>query len=286
VDASRTQAAVRPQDPAGDLVCWALRRGERLVAEHAAGVASDVPDAVHQLRVACRRMRSDLRTSRALLDDPRVATLRDELSWLGSSAGAARDLEVLRERVRRAAGQDGAVLDATAVDAALAERQDAAQQALLVVLRSDRYAALQGLLQELAEGPRWSADAGRSCKEVLPAQVSRAWRLLRAAAGDLGPASDDAAWHRARIRAKRARYAAELAAVALGPDRRVRAARTAQDLLGEHQDAVVAAARLLDLGGSDSALALACGQLAERERVAASHARSVFLVARSRLRLG
>lgn len=286
MDASRAPAAVHPGDPAGELVRWALRRGEHLVEEHAAGVAADVPDAVHQLRVACRRLRSDLRTFRALLDDPRAARLREELSRLGAGAGAARDLEVLRTRVRRAAGQDGAVLDASAVDAALAAQQEASRQELLAVLCSRQYGDLRVLLHEVAEAPRLSADAGRRCDEVLPTTVARAWRQLRTAAGDLRAGSDDAAWHRTRIRAKRARYAAELATVALGPDRRVRAARTGQDLLGEHQDAVVATARLLELGRSDPALALVCGQLAERERLAASRARSAFLARRAKLRLG
>ena len=64
-------------------------------------------------------------------------------------------------------------------------------------------------------------------------------------------ADRDAAIHEARKAAKRARYAAEAAAPALGgPARRQAAqAKELQQLLGDHHDSVVARAVLLDLTG-------------------------------------
>jgi CHAD domain-containing protein len=65
---------------------------------------------------------------------------------------------------------------------------------------------------------------------------------IRIAVGRLGDDPPDEALHRVRINAKGLRYAAE--AVKPVSDRQVerveRAARAVQDVLGEHQDAVVA----------------------------------------------
>ncbi len=65
-----------------------------------------------------------------------------------------------------------------------------------------------------------------------------------------GATPDDEALHRVRIGVKRVRYAAELAAPAVGQRAKLAARRLAdvQDVLGEHNDACVAEARLRRLG--------------------------------------
>jgi inorganic triphosphatase YgiF len=62
----------------------------------------DTEDAVHEMRVAVRRIRGTLRVYRKLLDRTRVRQIRDELQWLGKRLAPARDLEVLDERCQRA----------------------------------------------------------------------------------------------------------------------------------------------------------------------------------------
>jgi hypothetical protein len=62
-------------------------------------VRQDAPDAVHNMRVACRRMRSTLQSFRSLLDRTRTDGLVPELRWLAGEFGSARDLEVQRERI-------------------------------------------------------------------------------------------------------------------------------------------------------------------------------------------
>ena len=54
---------------------------------------------VHQMRVALRRLRSLLATFRPLFDPDVVASLRDEVKWVAGELGAARDREVVRERL-------------------------------------------------------------------------------------------------------------------------------------------------------------------------------------------
>ena len=86
--------------------------------------------------------------------------------------------------------------------------------------------------------------------------------------------------HAVRIRGKRARYAAELAEGAVGKpaQRFVQDAKRFQDVVGEHQDAVVAEERiraLLDRQASSLAY-LAAGRLIERERERRRNARAPF----------
>lgn len=274
---------VHRKDPVGDLVRWSLADGVARLVEHDVGVRRGLEDAVHQVRVTCRRVRSDLRTFRSLIDDPRVEGLREELAWLADSFGAARDLEVLRERLRRTAQQDPlSPLDATEVDAQLSAQEKVALERALEALRSPRYLVLLQLLHDVAMAPGLTARAELRCDEVLPELVDQAWTHLAARAGRLHLDDPDARWHRARILAKRARYAAESAAVALGKDVRpiVKASRRVQELLGEHQDAAVAASRVLALADAhldDHQLAVTCGRLAERERAHVLAARRAFL---------
>jgi CHAD domain-containing protein len=80
---------------------------------------------------------------------------------------------------------------------------------------------------------------------------------------------------------KRARYAGEL----VGRKEFVRRAKALQDVLGEHQDAVVAAERLRELAASaPPGQAVAAGRLVERERERRAEARAAWRKAWTRLR--
>src|SRR5579871_2668547 len=87
-----------------ELIRNAIARSVARLLSHDPGVRlGDDPEDVHQLRVAARRLRSDLATFGPLLNDEGVAAVRDELKWLGARVGAVRDLDVLAERLRRRA---------------------------------------------------------------------------------------------------------------------------------------------------------------------------------------
>jgi CHAD domain-containing protein len=115
----------------------------------------------------------------------------------------------------------------------------------------------------------------------------RDFRRLRRAARALGDEPSDEALHALRIRGKRARYAAELAAPALGKptSRYLRESKRFQDVLGEHQDAVVAEERIRALlRRSRSAPAqVGGGRLIERQRARRTVARAGFEDAWERL---
>ena len=100
------------------------------------------PEAVHQARIATRRLRSDLRTLADFVDEQWAAGLRGELRWLGAELGAVRDVEVLRGRLSLHAAllPDAETGAARAAIRRLEEDHAAARADLLVALRSARYA--------------------------------------------------------------------------------------------------------------------------------------------------
>jgi len=232
-------------------------------------------EAVHGMRVATRRARAVLHAARPILDRAWSEPLRDELKWLGASLGRRRDLDVLIRRLQKQIEQ----LDQperTAADALLevlaAERQTA--QALAVdALSSDRYFSLLDQLESAARGPR-----------VQPGEVSlrelagREFARLRKRADGLDPDASDEDLHRARIAGKRARYAAEFAAPEVGKraEKFVKRAKDFQDVLGAHQDAIVAEAHLRGLlaDASTAGAAFAAGRLVEGERARRREARA------------
>ncbi|MEW2386407.1 CYTH and CHAD domain-containing protein [Micromonospora sp. NPDC047707] len=286
-----------PADPtAGEVVTEALRREVRRLLAHdpllrLRAPVGDGDTAVHQMRVACRRLRSDLKTFRRLVRPGWARRLRDELTWLADALGAARDGEVLRERLRRTATADPlSPLDPAAVDrldAVLAERQEVALAAVDEALRSDRYRALVDALVLAAASPRLTPRAAAPARDLLPRLVARPWRRLAGAPGRPGSVAalaqdgPDEQWHTVRKDGKQARSAVTAVAPVLGGDAAKLARKLArvQDLLGEHQDAAVAAETWRDVADTrpdDHDLAVTAGRMLERERATVRRVRAEF----------
>ena len=121
----------------------------------------------------------------------------------------------------------------------------------------------------------------------LEALAKTEFRRLAKLVGRLGKEPAEGDVHRLRIALKRARYAAELAAPkGSGRKRFLADARVLQDLLGEHQDAVVAEHRLRSASVEDvrTAAAFAAGRLAERQHVRRERVRERLPAAWKRLR--
>lgn len=243
------------------------------------------PEAVHQLRVAARRLRSGLRTFRPLLDRPWAKSLRAELAWFARGLGELREGDVLRERLDRHSADLPADLPAAEVKQLLAEVLGGsvadARARVAELLDDDRYLALHDRLVRAVERPLAGPDAERPAREVLPPLVERAWAKLERAADDLTDTGEDDEWHAARLAAKRTRYAAEAVAPTLGGDAKAFAKQVEKvtEILGEHQDAAMAAAKARELANSDHAsadVAFALGVLASNERAHVHTARAVF----------
>ncbi len=122
-------------------------------------------------------------------------------------------------------------------------------------MESPRYVALLERLIEAARQPQCRKAADAPAAEVVPGLVAGPWRKLRKAVDALPPNPPDADLHQIRILAKRTRYAAEAAAPLVGKKAKAFAVAVAelQEVLGDHQDAVVAEAWLRDaVEGADA----------------------------------
>jgi CHAD domain-containing protein len=262
-----------------------LERQRRAILAHDPGVRADADvEDVHALRVATRRSRAVLRAARPLLDRAVSEPVRDELKWLGSALGPVRDLDVLLEHLRaevEALPADDRFAAERLLQLLAAER-DLARAELLEALESDRYFELLDRLAELAAAPPAS---GRD--KPLASLAAREFERLRDAAAGLPDEPADEELHRVRVLVKRARYAAELAEPVVGrpASRFVARAKRVQDVIGEHQDAVVATGRIQDLLGTarGSRVAFAAGRLVEREERRRLRARADFPEAWRRL---
>lgn len=279
-----------PSSPIVDVVRSALALSASRMLRHDAGVRlGDDPEAVHQARVAARRLRSDLRTFRSLLDPEWTQELRAELKWLGGELGLVRDLDVLGERLR------AEILSLPDPDAETAPKlmdrvrseHDAARAGLLSAIREPRYLRLLDRIVAAAAEPAVVPDLmQRPAIDVMGQLMDGPWSHLVRACDSLRPSSSDAEFHDARIRAKRARYAAETLTPVFGkPARRfARRAEALQGILGEHQDAVMAIEWLRQqAGGTTARVAFTAGQLAGIEARAQARSRAEWSDAWRRL---
>jgi CHAD domain-containing protein len=224
---------------------------QRLLAADPIARIGDDPEGVHQARVATRRLRCDLRTFAPLLDPIWVESLRAEAKWLGSELGTARESEVLLGHLRARAHTlpaDAEHAVCGLVDHAAGDRA-AAQARVVEVLRSPRYLELVDRLVEGAIAPRVRTEAFHASTRDLARLARAPWKKLKRDHARLGPSPADEVLHALRIRAKRARYAVEAVSGFIdgeAPHELAAALTSLQDVLGAHQDAVVAQTWLHD----------------------------------------
>lgn len=234
--------------------------------EESAARSGDV-EAVHQLRVATRRMRSTLRLFAPVLPAASVASAGDGFAWLARAIGAVRDLDVLALAVVRRGRKldDSTRSHLGALERVIADRRAAALSALVTQLESPRSRRLLVRVGTLAN-TRLAARRPVRLGDVARDLVVPLLRAIQRSGRDLDVHAPPRAFHRLRKRVKRLRYASETLA-GLGDDA-MQAARgrlvTLQDVLGEHQDAIVQRDWLRACAESDAlppATLLAMGEL-------------------------
>ena len=216
-------------------------------------------EALHDLRVAVRRSRAVLRAARDLFEPEWLDGLLGELKWLGGELGPARDLDVLLEHLRDERESVG--IEAAPVVKRIERERRAARKRVAAALNGERYLALLDELRVAVDHP-----PVRSVDVRLDRVARKEFRRLERCMAALGEAPTDTMLHRARIRAKRARYAAELAEPFVGKpaERFVREAKQFQDVVGEHQEGSSprSGSRLRPSANA----AFAAGRLVERQR--------------------
>ena len=217
---------------------------------------TEQPDAVHQVRVGARRLRSTLAAFHPLMDETTVRSLRDELSWLGAQLAGARDAEVALEHLREMVQAEPVELVLGPVAARIQQAEFTEVRAgldrALLTLSEPRYLRLLDDLHAFLAHPPFTPGAEEPLRPVLrdttQRSVKRLRRRMKAARQAEGEARTEAL-HEVRKAAKRARYAAEVGAGELAHVKALaRSAKRVQTVLGELQDTVVTREQCRRLG--------------------------------------
>jgi len=219
------QGAIVGETTLAEAVRGAFASGLAMFERNLPGAVAGEADAIHQMRVAARRLRARIDLLHIAIHGARARSLHNDLQWLGRSAGAVREVDVIADLLRERAG---------AIDPSLSE---AAQP--LLDAASPRY---RRMCQRLAT-PLLRVAANDTCvAEVAPAMLKPMVRKARKAARRVRADSAPEQIHRLRIRFKRVRYALEILQE-IGGRRTHRALgrlEELQELLGRHQDTVAA----------------------------------------------
>ncbi|MEU4606896.1 CHAD domain-containing protein [Kribbella sp. NPDC023972] len=276
--------ALSAEAPVGVLVVSALTKGTSRLQRAVLMVEKAEDDAIHQVRVACRRLRSDLKLFRKLLAGEWAPALRGELAALANACGEARDLEVIAALVRETATSEDDQEHVDTILTTLTVGLDRAAARSTEVVTGESTALLLQTLDAVAASPLLKPSANKPCSEVLPQLLNAANRTFTQEADKLKPWTADHDWHEVRLLAKRVRYAADTSAAVLGDEARETASHAAkyQELLGLHQDHCAAADALTAMARDaaaqdDPELSFSLGRLTERHRAARKPLREEFL---------
>ena len=213
---------------------------------------------IHTTRVAVRRFRSTIRVFAELFDPEEAARLEEELVWWATLLGNVRDMDILMQRQAALLAELPAELILgpveSTIQAELAVRRKQAMDALLDTLNSERYRKLIAMIHHWRADPPFTAAAEASADAIdyaiKKARKKADKRLARAVAARLADEPSDELFHRARKASKRHRYAVEAAVPVWGAkaEKIISQRKDLQDLLGNHQDSIVSAAFLRELG--------------------------------------
>jgi inorganic triphosphatase YgiF len=294
--AAPTGSSAADPPTAGDVVLAAVGTQVGALQDADVMVRTGQSDAVHKLRVACRRLRSIFAAFRPVLDRAATEPLRAELRWLGAELSDARDDEVALTHLRELVAAEPAELVLGPVAARLQQtalRASAAgHERALATLDDPRYVrlldALHGLLDDPALAGRAERPARKELRSAVRRSVRRLRRRMRAARGATG-ADRNRALHQVRKAAKRVRYTGEVATAVDASWARdlVAAMERAQDVLGEAQDTAVTREHCRRLGlEADAAgeTAWTYGRLHALEQERAERAEEEFWRGRAQLR--
>ena len=255
---ARRPPRIGKKTTAGEVVVEYLRTQADALRHFDPLAREDVPDAVHQMRVAARRMRGALQSFGDVLDRDRTRELVTELRWMAGELAPARDAEVMTERFAGVLAGLPSELKIgpveTETEVGLRARTASAHESVSATLTGARYLELHRGIDALLRNPPFTRRARRRAQATLTAGIRKAFdrlegRMAVVERSEAGPARE-LALHDARKAAKRLRYAGEVAAPVLGKQaiRLRKRLESVQSVLGEHQDAVVARATLIELG--------------------------------------
>jgi inorganic triphosphatase YgiF len=235
----------------------------QLAANQSLMLAGDA-EALHQMRVALRRLRAAMSLFSDMLTDPQREALMREFKWITDELGPARELEVLLKRVARPIADRER--DGPGIALIRKKREDALARARSAV-ESPRFRDLALDTTGWIESGDWTHNANdaagvlrrRPFAAVAVEQLRRRWKKVLKSGKHLDTL-DPQRRHKLRIQAKKLRYAAEFFAPAFQRQKSmlrrkdfVESLRQLQDTLGELNDVAVNQKLLKQLCGHEHA---------------------------------
>lgn len=226
-----------------------------LLANEACLSGSGDPEAIHQIRVALRRLRSIVAVFRPALSPETAAAIDAEMKWLLRQLGPARDTdvfiaEILAPVAARRPQDDGVQRLLEDFEARKERHYHDAQSALASARCAQLFIGIGAWIEDDANNADGTAASGAAAAEFARTVLDRRHRKLRKAGRNLADMTPGDR-HRIRILVKKLRYAAEFFA-GLFADKRTRRYATAladlQDRLGELNDVAVAQSLLEEIG--------------------------------------
>jgi CHAD domain-containing protein len=245
-------------DSARDLICRYISEQCTVIIDSEVQLRTG-ENVIHTTRVAVRRLRSTIRVFAEFFDPSEAVRLEEELVWWADLLGRVRDLDILAERQAALLAELPAELIlgpvASTIEKELALQRSQAMDAMITALNSERYRKLIGQAHRWRSDPPLTLAADAVVAAINPrikkAKKKANQRLIAAVAARRADEPSDELFHRARKASKRYRYAVEAAQPAWGSkaEKIVLERKNLQDVLGNHQDGIVSAAFLRELGG-------------------------------------
>jgi inorganic triphosphatase YgiF len=202
-------------------------------------------EAVHQLRVAARTLRSALSTFKSVVADKDFERIKGELRWIAKACDEARNLDVFADETLAPAARSAPALPGLApLNDALAAARERARADVAQAVASARFRDLLIEVTGWVDTGEWLAGAAASQPgKAFAAQALQRRRRKLLKDGKRLPQLDDHERHRVRIDAKKLRYAAEGFQGLFGRkavSRFIDRLKTLQDELGALNDMVTA----------------------------------------------
>ena len=264
----------------GQVAFAILRRHFRAMVAHEPGVRlGENPEELHDMRVATRRLRAALKLYSDFLPKRSERYERD-LRWVAGALGEVRDLDVHLEELSEESSKNGEVLEEV-LPSLLRERRVEARRRMLQALDSNRYERLIASFSGTLRRGRSPSPTG-SILEAAPDLLRDRYKKVRKAANKLREDSPPEHFHELRKKGKRLRYALEPLQEIYGKPAKkmVKLLKKTQDDLGDHQDLIVAAGLMEELGVAGDRppqAAFSMGSMAERYGCEATEIRAGFL---------
>jgi triphosphatase len=243
-----------------------------LMANEAIVRTTPEADAVHQMRVALRRLRAAITLFKAVVEDEQRDQVKAELKWMANLLGEARDLDVYITKVLEPAGDEHKDdQDYQQLLAGYQDRRNQAYQTVQETIASSHF--VNGVLNTAAwiQAGGWVVDQSKPARqrrkqpvtELAELEIGRRWKRVLKRGRNLADL-DPEERHQVRIEIKKLRYAGEFFDNLFkggGAKKRKRAAlktlEALQETLGELNDIAVGS----EMHTSDAAEALHQEQL-------------------------